>query len=184
MDETIVKKQKKSPGTSVAEKTSFLGNISSTTVHLVVEALAFTVLYFHLSGKISELNRQVSELKCELEEQQETIDRHEEILRKLVGSRQPPQQQVSAQAPPVVIQQKAPAVVQHRAQPVVTPVQAPVIRHPHPVLEVGEVLEFSLPSAVPRPDSQPVLPSITELKEDALDAEIQDELREMESQKS
>jgi len=137
-----------SSNTSVAQKTkkkdgggtpSFLGNISSTTVHIVVEALAFVVLYLHFNRKFSKLTKELRELREDFDEQQETLQRHEEILKKLVESRQQ--------------QAKSPVQLQpQQLQPQqLQPQQRPVF----------------------------VTPSITEIKPEDLDAELQDELTEM-----
>jgi hypothetical protein len=142
-----------SSNTSVAQKTkkkdgggtpSFLGNISSTTVHIVVEALAFVVLYLHFNRKFSKLTKELRELREDFDEQQETLQRHEEILKKLVESRQ---------------------------QQAKSPVQ----------LQPQQLQPQQLQPQQLQPQQRPVFvtPSITEIKPEDLDAELQDELTEM-----
>jgi hypothetical protein len=162
-----------SSNTSVAQKPkkkdgggtpSFLGNISSTTVHIVVEALAFVVLYLHFNSKFSKLTKELQELREDFDEQQETLQRHEEILKKLVESRQ----------------QQAKSPVQLQPQQLQPQQLQPQQLQPQQ-LQPQQLQPQQLQPQQLQPQQRPVFvtPSITEIKPEDLDAELQDELTEM-----
>ena len=59
--------------------------MNATVLHIVGEVIAFVGITIYFSRKVSNLNQQIEEMKSELEEQGNAIQRHEELLKKLVG---------------------------------------------------------------------------------------------------
>lgn len=141
--------------------------LNSTTIHVLSEIVVFAGVFFYFKTKISNLNKQIEELKNELDDQDETLQRHEEILRRLVGKQS---QQVPLQShnKPVQTQESVQPVSNTQVHPII-PLQNAV--QPSSDTQVHPII----PSTIPNENH----PAIVELTGDDLDKELQDELNEM-----
>ena len=155
--------------------------MSTSTLHVVGEIIALTGVVIYFSQKNSTLMKHIDELAARIEEQEDTIQKHEELLNKIVSNMKktcgvPPTPQPVAPKP----QPKPQAKPQAKPKPT-----APQVAHVFTAVP-PQVFNLSIPTS----HSLDVLEEynntgITEIQENEteedLDNEIHEELSELQS---
>ena len=71
-----------SPASGIFSKSNFL---STTSMHIIAEVLALGALAVYFSNKNKNMMKHIEELALRLEEQEEIIAKHDEVLKKLIA---------------------------------------------------------------------------------------------------
>jgi hypothetical protein len=176
-----IKMESKEQTAVVAESHSTPTNVSwlnFNVIHIIVEVAALCGVAVYFSNKINALTKHVEELTHRLEEQEKTIQNHEEILKKLIAIRQ---QQVASYRSPspanscvggvcaLPTEKVEPKLVQQ-----VQPRAQSFVEAPRPT-----VVAIVATETIPPPEKEAQLPVITEVNEEKLDEELKDELSEL-----
>lgn len=158
--------------------------LNFNVIHIIVEVAALCGIAVYFTNKINGLQKQVQDLHHRLEEQEETIQKHEEILKKLISIRQQQVRNMSPSPVPKVVQRTQekksadsceggvcalPTAFQNlqpRAQEVVAP-------------KAVVAIVTSMSQSETERTTNETLPTITELTEENLDEELKDELSEL-----
>lgn len=144
----------------ISKSSSFM---SRNVIHIAGEILAFTgiVIYFYKRNKT--LENQIKELAVRIEEQDEFIKKHEEVLKKIVANIK------KTEAPSV----KVPQVKKPEVQPVKKPEPPTIVFKTQPNLHTLDILDTF------NNTTEPGIVELTEETEEDLDNEIQEELSEL-----
>ena len=174
--------EEKTVSKTSTEKTSFNLNsfMNTTTIHIIMEVITICGMGIYFSRKISNQQKIIDDLAAKLAECDENIQRHEEILEKIVSrlnadprvvSRQPTSrasdipQKVS---PKRLVRQEEP---EDEGSPAPLPLNL--------LADIMGVASGSLSNTTyTSPAKEPVLPSIEEL-----DSELESELQDLKEEK-
>lgn len=143
----------------ISKSSSFM---SRNVIHIAGEILAFTgiVIYFYKRNKT--LENQIKELAVRLEEQDEFIKKHEDVLKKIVANIK------KTDIPSVKVSQ----VKKPEAQPVKKK-EPTIVFKSQPNLHTLDILDTF------NNTTEPGIVELTEETEEDLDNEIQEELSEL-----
>ena len=162
---------------SVEKKTGSTFNLTSimntTTLHIVMEIITICGLGIYFNRKISKQQTIIDELVAKLAEHDENIQRHEDILEKIVARLNSDPRVVSKQ--PVATTQKIPP------RNVVEPATEPSLPL-NLIADIMGVATGSLSNTTythSSPSAASVLPSIEEL-----DSELENELQDLKEEKN
>lgn len=180
MEEKTVSKTSNDKAGSSFNLNSFM---STTTMHIIMEVITICGMGIYFSRKISNQQKIIDELVAKLAESDENIQRHEEILEKIVArlnadprvvSRQP----TSSSSEPKQVQQKLSPkrlVRQEEPEDEGDPTPLPL----NLLADIMGVASGSLSNTTyTSPAKEPVLPSIEEL-----DSELESELQDLKEEK-
>ena len=87
---------------------SFSSYFTSGSIHIAAEVIALTGVVAYFYTKNNTLTNNITELARRLEEHEATLQRHEEILKKIVSSMGGVKKQPSRPTPPLVPQKSMP----------------------------------------------------------------------------
>jgi len=145
-------------------------------IHVASEIVVLTGITFYFSQKNKKLVGHIEDLSERLEEQEDLIQKHEQVIRKLVEfvnkqSETPKNSHVVEKQPPVIKRSKKPRRKEHVDPPL----------SPPPVIKQKPRVQFNTPIE----DFEPNLRPINEMDEYSsehdsdLDAEIEEELEDL-----
>ena len=148
--------------------------MSTTTIHIIMEVVTICCMGIYFTKKISKQQKIIDELVAKITECEENVQRHEELLEKIVARINSDPRVVSRQptATPEVSKQKiAPKV--HHEEPDDTPLPLNLLA------DIMGVASGSLSNtSYSQVAKEPVLPSIEEL-----DSELENELQDLKEEK-
>ena len=149
---------------TISTKSSFMNR---NVIHIACEIVAFTGIVIYFYKRTKTLENQIKELATRLEEQDENIKKHEDILKKIVAN-----MNSNKKTEPVTVKRMVPVpVLVKKAEPV--PVKKPqpptVVFKTQPNLDILDSFNTNETGIVELPE---------ETEED-LDNEIQEELSEL-----
>ena len=168
----------------------FSSFLTQTTLHILIEMMALVGIVVYFTKKINKLTKQVEDLNTRLEEQEESIANHDEVLKKIISRlnvnvniaksssiKKPTtkaQKEVSVKTPSPPPQPQPPVVeVMFQQQSHKTP--GPNIMDIFGTLMTGNM-------SAPAPSSLPSESFIQELNEEEnLDDELEEELKDLDS---
>lgn len=170
MAENTVTKSEPTAGGGSFNASSFM---NTTTIHIIAEIIAICGMGVYFHSRIGKLARQNQELLERLEEQEETISKHEELLEKIVARMNRETGVVTSQP------KKTPkAVKQSTPPPEPEPVDDPPAPSPMSLIaDIMSVTAGKFGPVAPAPQAPPV-PSIQEL-----DSELESELQDLKEEK-
>lgn len=154
--------------------------LNSTTIHIIIEVIAICGLSAFFNSKLNKQARIIKELTDKIVEQEETLNKHEELLEKIVSrlNGKPVPMVVPTSSKPV--QSQPPRAQESFAQqePVVS--NQPNIMGGIPLNLISDIMNVAVgvgSQSQPKKDSP--LPSIEEL-----DSELEAELNDLKTEKN
>lgn len=173
----------------------FTQYFSSGTLHIIAEIIALCGIVVYFSQKNAALTKHLEELSARVEEHEDILAKHDEVLKKIISRLSPnhqpqpqpqsleiPKLHLPAQAPQAPTQApQAPAQVLKTAQVSFTPSRdepqkiAPTAAPAPNIMEMmGSLMGGLMPPSAA--SSSTITPSITEIDETTLDDELKEEL--------
>ena len=156
--------------TQVKENTTFF---SSTMLHIVGEVLAMVGMVLFFRYKFNSLTKQIEELRARVEEQDDILQKHDDVLKTLI-SRMGGSVTVKQAQPQMYTQAPAPA----------SPTRVPPSRPPPNPMESSTIFTvltdmLNTPKHNTSNVNMPSIVEVTENEDEKLDAEIEEELLDL-----
>ena len=151
---------------TISTKSSFM---NKNVIHIACEILAFTGIVIYFYKRTKTLENQIKELATRLEEQDENIKKHEDILKKIVANMN------SKKTEPAPVTRQAVPVKKPEVTHVKKPEPPTIVFKSQPNLRTLDILDTF------NNTTEPSIVELAEENEEDLDNEIQEELSELKS---